>query len=146
MKPLFDIAPGETQIDSNGGGLPEPIEALFTALKAHTLCPTFEKYGNFVEVDPVNDADRAIYPAGTTSFFGNFADLSHVFSIATRDADLAGRLTAAIRDNQALPRYAKAKADEEERLRWWAAHEAKRLREAQDAHAMRAGRFRQAAE
>ena len=95
-----------TNIISNGGGNPESIEALLARLKSNTLDPTFEEYGNFVETEN-----------GITSFFGNFFDYSHVFQIETDDAELSGRLTQAIRANQATQAYRIAQAAVAERKR-----------------------------
>lgn len=91
-----------TIIHSNGGGLAQPIEALFDRLQTATLDRTFEAYGNFIE----RGADiKRIYGAGFVCFFGNFFDYSHVFRIATDDAELIERLTAAIEANKAKPSY-----------------------------------------
>lgn len=102
-----------TKIISNGGGKTLPISALFDRLASNVLDRTFEAYGNFVEIDPLNEKGAAIYPSGTASFFGNFFDYSHVFNIATDDRDLIDRLTAAIRANQQRADYLAQQTPEE---------------------------------
>lgn len=104
-----EVAPAEVasevKIHANGSGRVLPIEALFSALETATLDPRFEAFGNFVE--PL--------AGGRWRFFGNFHDLSHVFRLTVPDGPLAERLTAAIRENQSRPAYAKAKREGE---RW----------------------------
>lgn len=92
-----------TIIRSNGGGLAQPIEALFEALEVYTLHRLFEAYGDFVTRGDAGIEGR--YGKGTVSFFGNFVDYSHVFNIVTDDADLIERLAAAIERNKAKASY-----------------------------------------
>ena len=80
------------------GTPPSPLEALHTALADHTLDPTFERHGNFVEPE-----------GAATRFFGNFWDVSHVFQVATDEPAVIRDLTARIRANQATPAYQRAK-------------------------------------
>ena len=40
---------------------------------------------------------------GSTRYFGNFIDVSHVFSIVTDDSEIVASLTPAIRANQERP-------------------------------------------
>ncbi|EHK77705.1 hypothetical protein SM0020_12295 [Sinorhizobium meliloti CCNWSX0020] len=91
-----------TIIRSNGGGLAQPIEALFDRLLTHTLDRTFEAYGNFIMRDEWVETQHG---KGAASFFGNFYDYSHVFNIITDDAELIERLTAAIEANKAKSSY-----------------------------------------
>jgi hypothetical protein len=86
-----------TKIRSNGGGNPQPIEALFARLESDTLDRTFEAYGNFIE-------RIAAFPE-VVCFWGNFLTYSHVFSVDTDEPELVERLTAAIRANQQTPAY-----------------------------------------
>jgi len=92
-----------TTIHSNGskwgGEQPDDINALVDVLGNYALDRTFEdeRFGNFVFP---HDKQQ-----GITCFFGNFADLSHVFSIDTDDAEVIARLTTAIRANQQRPDY-----------------------------------------
>lgn len=83
-----------TIIHSNGGGLTQPIEALYAALEEYTLDRTFEMYGNFIEMRD-----------GKAHLFGNFFDYSHVFRLETDDQDLIDRLASAIEANKAKPTY-----------------------------------------
>jgi hypothetical protein len=97
-----------TTIISNGskwnGQDPDSIETLFKVLDMFALDRTFEKYGNFVIIEPVSEAGEHLVPNGVR-FFGNFAEISHVFSIDTDDPELIERLTAAIRKNQQRADY-----------------------------------------
>ena len=94
-----------TTIHSNGSGAVQPIEALFARLESDVLDRSFERYGNFIEPDPVNMKGEPLGAAGSVSFWGNFLTYSHVFGIITDDADLIQQLTAAIRRNQQTPAY-----------------------------------------
>jgi len=94
-----------TTIHSNGRGPVQPIEALFARLESDVLDRSFERYGNFIEPDPVNMKGEPLGAAGSVSFWGNFLTYSHVFSVITNDADLIKRLTAAIRANQQRSDY-----------------------------------------
>lgn len=123
---LIDIAAGQTLITSNGGGNPEPIETLFERLAVEPLDPVFEEYGDFIEADPESSGGGQLYPDGTVSFFGNFHNYSHVFSIASRDAVLIERLSTAIQANKSTPAYAAAKIEVVERARLKAEAQAKR--------------------
>ena len=123
------------EITSNAYGKPNAlgIDALLERLSSATLCPTFERYGNFIQhplyhAKPgdkpgewVDDTERPMYPnhPGTHRFFGNFFDYSHVFNIDTDEPELIEVLTKAIRANQATAAYANAKAQVEEREAYW---------------------------
>lgn len=110
-----------TTIQSNGskwmGEEPDSIETLLALLETEPLDRTFEPecYGNFITVDPVNMRGEKLLPPGGVSFFGNFFNVSHVFSIDTTDAVLIERLTKAIRSNQQRPDYL-AQPDEAQRM------------------------------
>ena len=109
-----------TTIISNGGcARNQPIEGLFARLESDTLCRSFEAYGNFIQVDPVNLKGEPFLPMGGVCFFGNFATYSHVFNIHTDDADLIERLTAAIRANQTRPEYLAQKPPHLIRVTWF---------------------------
>lgn len=92
-----------TTIYSNGskwaGEEPDSIETLLAVLGSHVLDRIFECPGaahTFIDADPVT---------GMVSFFGNFQELSHVFSIETDDPDAIIRLTTAIDANMERPDY-----------------------------------------
>lgn len=97
-----------TTISSNGskwnGQEPDSIETLFKMLETFALDRTFENYGNFVMVEPVSEAGEYLVPNGVR-FWGNFAEICHVFSIDTDDPELIERLTTAIRGNQKRADY-----------------------------------------
>ena len=84
-----------TTIISNGshwmGEALDTIEELLVVLATEPLDHTFERYGNFIL--PPRDG----HPV---RFWGNFARVSHVFSIYTDDQEVIERLTTAIRLNQ----------------------------------------------
>jgi hypothetical protein len=94
-----DMTNRKTEVQSNGskwaGQKPDTIQKLLEVLDTHALDRTFEAFGNFVE--PLE--------TGGVSFFGNFQEVSHVFSINTTDQNLIKRLTDAIRANQQRPDY-----------------------------------------
>lgn len=94
-----------TTIHSNGSGRVLPIEALLERLATHPLDRTFEAFGNFVQLDPVNGRGEPMTGPGGAAFFGNFLTYSHVFRLDTDDPDLIARLTAAIHANQQRPDY-----------------------------------------
>jgi len=115
------------RIISNGskwaGETPDSVADLLLVLAAHPLDRKFEEFGNFVNAAPLTSASPAgydkngkmtyhqgplIYPdhPETARFFGNFAHLSHVFTIDTDEPEFISVLTAAIRANQKRPDYA----------------------------------------
>lgn len=108
------------------GEEPGDIADLLGALKSATLDPKFEKYGNFINTNPCDAASnpkwgygnnepkwidgKPLYAVpGVYRFFGNFLDLSHVFSIDTNDAPTIRALTAAIEANIASEAYQEAR-------------------------------------
>jgi hypothetical protein len=98
------------KIISNGskwaGQEPDTIEELLNALNRYTLDPTFEKYGNFVNSDPVwLKPEVAEKYKGCTVIFGNFIDCSHVFRIVTDDAEIIAALSEAIERNKETAEY-----------------------------------------
>jgi hypothetical protein len=102
-------------ITSNGskwaGEAPDELGKLLERLEKNTLHPMFEQYGDFI-LPPTVAHDRV------TRFWGNFIDVSAVFSIDTDEAAMVKMLTDAIRANQATERYREAAKH---------VHEAKRL-------------------
>jgi hypothetical protein len=93
------------KINSNGskwaGEEPDTIEVLIDTLKTYTLDPTFEEYGNFVLPNKGTDQIRV---------WGNFQNVSHVFSIDGTEAELA-ILIKAIREHQQTTRYLAARKE-----------------------------------
>lgn len=86
---------------SNGSGQVYELDALFTALAEHTLSPRFRDYGNFRL-----ESERR---PGVMEFWGNFHDISHVFSVrCLAGTETACRLNDAIEANLATPAYAAA--------------------------------------
>jgi len=87
-----------TNIISNGskwaGESPDTIDTLCEVLQAEPLNRIFEPFGNFI-----------IHDAIMVRFWGNFLNLSHVFSIDTDEPALIERLTGLIRANQQRPDY-----------------------------------------
>jgi hypothetical protein len=85
-------------IMSNGskwmGENPDTIEKLCEVLKNYPLDRTFEDYGNFIITDGV-----------TTTFFGNFLNLSHVFNIITDEIEIIELLTGLILENRKRTDY-----------------------------------------
>ena len=65
------------------------------------MVPLGQEYGNFLLTE---DAPQL-------TFWGNFYNLSHVFSIDTIDPDVINRLTAAIRANQQTAAYQQARRE-----------------------------------
>jgi hypothetical protein len=114
-----------TVIESNGskwaGQAPDHIEKLYEVLQSYTLNPVFEKYGDFWFWAPSGDHQPAML-----RFWGNFFELSHVFSIDTNDPCVIEQLTTLIINNKCTPAYQEArrqvredderKAREEQRL------------------------------
>lgn len=83
---------------------------MLALLATERLDPRFERYGDFIEVDPVSaKTGKPIYEAGAVSFWGNFLNVSHVFHIITTDTAEIAVLTDAIRANQAREDYIAAK-------------------------------------
>ncbi len=79
---------------------PDSVEDLLAVLAREPLDPLFEHYGDFVIVD-----QPMLRGVCVVSFFGNFANLSHVFDLSTSDRSVSDRLTAAIRANQKTEAY-----------------------------------------
>jgi len=112
-------------IRSNGGKWygqqPDSIADLLTVLAEFPLDKTFETISDFITVNPCagvrnpdyNGTTEPMYIDGkplfadqtTVSFFGNFAAVSHAFSIFTNDVATIDALTRAIRANQATEGY-----------------------------------------
>jgi hypothetical protein len=99
----------KTVIVSNGshwaGEDVSSMDELFDALNDYALDRRFEEFGNFVE--PYEHDDAHIYvhygfgkSRNVFHFFGNFLNLSHVFSIFSDDSALVNRLSEAINKNK----------------------------------------------
>ena len=88
-----------TTIIDNGsnwaGGEPDTLDDLCAVLKSEPLNRDFEAFGNFILADD----------APVIRFWGNFANVSHVFSIDSDDPAVIERLTKAIRENQQRADY-----------------------------------------
>lgn len=110
--------------NSNGskwaGEEPDSIETLIAVLGREALDPTFEMYGDFAYETPCKAAydekgkiidGPPLFPehTGVWAFFGNFANLSHVFNIYTNDPAVIEPLRAAIAKNKASDAYAAEK-------------------------------------
>jgi hypothetical protein len=80
------------------GESPDSIDVLMDELSREPLNPTFEKYGNFVL--PHDD--------GTVRVWGNFYNVSHVFSVDGTPEELHGLITA-VRANQKTAAYRAAR-------------------------------------
>ena len=97
-----------TLICSNGskwlGQRPDSIPVLLAAMDEHPLDRTFEAYGDF---GYALDAEIAVdLPGkGWMQFSGNFATVSHVFGIRTRDKKTITNLVAAIKRNKRRDDY-----------------------------------------
>jgi len=97
-------------IISNGakwrGQAPDDLSTLYKVLGEYPLDRTFERYGNFVMVEPELIGGGKL--DGKVRFFGNFLTLSHVFNIEmdvlTERAEI-DQLCAAIEDNQRRQDY-----------------------------------------
>lgn len=114
------------KIESNGskwhGDAPDSIDQLLAVLASEPLDPSFEEYGNFVTKNlrgcvylgrgRYRDTDL-IYPEApnTQRFWGNFANLSHVFCIDTDEPETIAALTTAIRANQKREDYQRIKRE-----------------------------------
>ena len=105
-----------TLIESNGskwaGQEPDSIDVLLDILSKEPLDATFEQYGNFFtrlhSTDFIKpESEHAKEWAGCMHFFGNFKNLSHVFSIKTFDQDVIVKLIDAIENNKQMPGYGK---------------------------------------
>lgn len=96
-----------TTIDSNGskwlGEEPDSIDTLCDVLKNYCLDPSFEDYGNFCTC--LDSEPQIGAPEGSFRFWGNFLELSHVFSIDTNDPTVINHLTTLIRANQQREDY-----------------------------------------
>ena len=104
------------KIISNGSGNPpRPLRDLFERLASEPLDPTFERYGNFigrahgaVHLGRGKYRDTGPIYRGSPKavrFFGNFANVSHVFTIDADDRRVIATLARAIRRNQASEAY-----------------------------------------
>lgn len=97
-----------TVINSNGskwlGQEPDTIDRLCDVLSKEPLDPTFERFGNFVM------GSRHGAPKCMIRFWGNFAHVSHVFSIDTDEPQVIQRLLAHIRMNQESQAYKDTKS------------------------------------
>jgi hypothetical protein len=89
------------KVNSNGskwlGDAPDSIDVLLDVLSREPLDPAFEEYGNFV----------LSHPPGVR-VWGNFLNLSHVFSV-DGSLDELKPVVDAIRANQKRPDYLAAR-------------------------------------
>lgn len=84
---------------------PQAIEQLLRLLETEPLDPKFEDYGDFATINPLTTFGEPLYPRGTVVFWGNFANISRVFEIASDDSEVCDRLFAAIKANKASAAY-----------------------------------------
>lgn len=99
------------QFDVERNGAPEDgVEYVLWRMKEHVLHPAFEGYGNFL-YRPRPIAGAPEWPPGVMRFSGNFVTYSHSFCVETDDPALIARIAEAVRENQARPEYAAAKAE-----------------------------------
>jgi hypothetical protein len=95
----------------------DSVERILKDMSEHTLDPTFEDHGDFVDRNPEwDDPSIAKKYAGCTVIWGNFWDYSGVFNIITDDQSLIDRISEAVKNNKQRPEYAAARK-EVERLR-----------------------------
>jgi hypothetical protein len=87
------------------------IGHLLFMLTEHTLDPTFEEYGNFVNRDPGWLTSPAWRPEGMASISGNFHDYSCAFGLETNHPALIDLLEEAVRHNQASAAYQRARQE-----------------------------------
>lgn len=114
----------KTTIHSNGskwaGEAPDTIEKLIEVLKENTIEERFfdkwekdrhEKPSIWKNLCPISinepSKGEGFYgdPEGSTIFFGNFEEISHVFRIATNDPTIIEKLTPAIKANRGWELY-----------------------------------------
>lgn len=122
------------RIESNGsrwnGEPPAAIDELLAVMASTPLCPSFVDLADQPGDRPFEGAARVarqnpdwtphsprnvsrwldgdpIYPESPDArrFFGNFAEVSHVFCIDTDEPELLERLRTAIADNMATPAF-----------------------------------------
>ena len=96
-----------TTIIHNGshwaGEEPDTLDELCAVLASEPLNRDFEAFGNFA-LHPVEYTDGRV-DSSITRFWGNFANVSHVFNIDSDDPAVIERLTKAIRENQQRADY-----------------------------------------
>lgn len=98
------------EIISNGskwyGEKPDTIEDLIQVLNTEILDPSFEDYGNFINLNPTwLKKDFAEKYKGCVKIFGNFMTVSHVFNIITDQSEIIQKLTEAINKNKGTEEY-----------------------------------------
>ena len=102
-------------INSNGSKWFEQpsdsIDNLKEVLKYYALDPKFEKHGNFVNRNPqwVTEDLKEKYK-GCSTIFGNFLEISHIFSIITNDEKLLAEIEELVNENKKRPEYQDARA------------------------------------
>ena len=89
---------------------PDSKENILRHLAKYTLDPVFERYGDFVNLNPqwLRKEDAEKYH-GCAFIFGNFLTFSHAFRLVTDDAALIARIQAAVNRNKATAEYKAAK-------------------------------------
>lgn len=106
---------------SNGSGRVCDLDGLFTALSMFTLDPKFRRYGNF----RLQSEQRP----DVVEFWGNFWNVSHVFSVrCLAGTETARRLNEAIEANLATPAYAAACTRDDKHQSARAGREAEEMR------------------
>ena len=68
------------------------IQRIIDNCERYTLDPTFEDYGNFIDLNPGWLGSAAKKYAGCVEIWGNFYDFSGVFRVITNDAAVISRL------------------------------------------------------
>jgi hypothetical protein len=115
LQDAMEHTDGKTLILSNGSGCLSPstgIQKLLDVLSEEVLDPMFEEFHcyrpyPYEPVAKVKHGSCSIRDSwrGATAFFGNFATVSHVFNIVSRDPSVIGKLTTAISKNVQTDAY-----------------------------------------
>jgi hypothetical protein len=107
---MLEILNDVTHPDYPWSRIPDTIENIMKDLREYTLDPTFERYGNFINRNPVwVKPEIAEKYAGCTSIFGNFFSFSHAFRLVTDDEQLIVQFEQAVNENKQRESYRQAK-------------------------------------